>query len=420
MLVKKAYKFRLYPDSKREKLITEQLSLSKNLYNKLLEKTIDAYKQDKKAKINKSKLNQIMKEILSENKDYLKIYSQTRQNIFVRLQMAYQNFFRRVMEKNKKPGFPRFRSSIRYKSITYPQNNGSFKIERIKKEDRLRISRIGTVKIKLHRKIEGKIKTMSIKREAGKYYATFSTEYDVSIPKIENTSPVGIDVGLKTFVVLSDKKIIQKPKFAREKEKKLHHWERVKARRIKGSKNRYKALLKIQRTWAEINNQNNDFIQKETTRLVNCGNYTSFIMEDLKIQNMLKNHKLARSINEAIWGKFKMVLSCKAESAGMKVISVPAEYTTQTCSRCLNVKQGEEKMRLNDRIYYCHICGLVMDRDENSSINIKRLGTEEITLKRAREGHSQSNASGDLTSTVQQASHAISMNQEHTLQMVNP
>ncbi len=135
--------------------------------------------------------------------------------------------------------------------------------------------------------------------------------------------------------------------------------------------------------------------------------YTSFVMEDLEIRNMVKNHRYARSVHEAAWGMFKILLSYKAESAGMRVIFVPYQYTTQTCSQCHNVKKGKDRLTIKDRVYHCFVCRLIMDRDLNASKNI---------LEKATVGQTGSNASGDATSTIQQVSQVASMNQEHTLQ----
>ena len=405
MQFKKAYRYRVYPDEKRQQLLKEELWLSHTFYNKLLERTIKEYMNDKKSKINRKIFNRYMKDITQEDKRFLKIYSQTRQDIRDRLIKAYQNFFKRVQRRKKgekiKVGFPRFRSIDKYKSFAYPQDNGSFHIEK----NMLRISRIGRMKIELHRQIQGTIKTLTIKKEANQYYAIFTTVQESEIPKIENTNPIGIDVGLTTFASFSDGATIRKPKFTTKNEKRLHRWERIKARRQKGSRNREKAKLRIQEIWQDTTNQNKDFIEKETTKLINSG-YTSFVMEDLEIRNMVKNHKYARSIQEATWGMFRQILSCKAESAGMKVVPVPYQYTTQACSRCHNVKKGDDKLTLKDRLYNCYVCGMVMDRDVNASINI---------LNRATAGRAGSNASGDATSTIQQVSQVVSLKQEHTL-----
>ncbi|MCL4364832.1 helix-turn-helix domain-containing protein, partial [Candidatus Marsarchaeota archaeon] len=193
MELARAYKFRIYPDATRQKEIDERLILAQQFYNKILEKSIASY-QNGKTKVSIAQFNRFVKEIIQEDKKYLKLYSQTRCEIEYRLIKAYQNFLRRVNEKKQgkkqEVGFPRFRSRDRYKSLTYPQDNGSFSIEKIKKEDRLRVSRIGTMKIEFHRPIGEKTKTLSIKREAGNYYAIFITSTETAIPKVKDTAPV--------------------------------------------------------------------------------------------------------------------------------------------------------------------------------------------------------------------------------------
>jgi len=414
MEVTRAYKFRIYPDAKCQSKIDEMLILAQQFYNKILEKSIASYK-DGKTKVSMAQFNRFVKEILQENKDFLKLYSQTRCEIEYRLLKAFSNFFRRCKEGKGKKGFPRFKSRNRYKSLAYPQNNGSFRIERIKKEDRLRVSRIGTMKIEIHRKIDGTIKTLSIKREAGNYYAIFTVTKEIEVPIIKDTNPIGIDMGLHSFIATSAGTKIEKPKFVKQKAERIAHWQRIMARRTKlegkkmakeQSKNREKARLRLQKEWEHVTNQSKDFAHKLSKKLINLG-YTSFIVEKLNIQNMVKNHNLAQAIYNSSWNRFINILSYKAESAGMKVIKVDPMDTTQECSNCHNIKKGNEKLTLQDRIYHCNICGLEIDRDINASINI---------LAKGREGHSRTNASGDATPTIQQVSQIASMNQEHTLQ----
>ena len=377
----KAYKFRLYPDSKRQAEIDLQLILSKNFYNKLLEKAKEEYIKDKRSGIKRSSFNKMMKDIISENKDFLKIYSQTRQEIRDRVIKAYQNFFRRCREKNNgkniKVGFPRFKSKDRYNSIVYPQDNGSFSIEK----DRLRISRIGTMRIEMHRNVEGKIKTLTINKGARNYYAIFTTGQIINPLKVKDTNPIGIDMGLKTFAVLSDGTKITKPNFRKNAEKHIARWQRIVARRKRGSKRRQIAKDRMNREYETVNDQTNDYLHKVTDKLINSG-YTSFAVEKLQIQNMVKNHRLAKSINYASWNKFFQLLSYKAESAGMKVVKVDPKNTTKTCNNCGNI----QSMPLSKRIYYCEVCGLTEDRDINASINI---------LKRATAGHAGSYVQGN-------------------------
>jgi putative transposase len=398
----RAYKFRLSPDKKRQDAIDNALILSQQLYNKLLEKTIEAHKRDPESKISQRTINLFMNEILNEDKRYYELYSHVRVDIRNRMLRTYQNFFRRVKEKHNgkkmKAGFPRFKSRDKYKSIMHIENNSSFSIEK----DRLRISKIGTMKIIQHRNIEGTIKTLTIKKEAGNYYAIFMTTKEATPPEIKDTNPIGIDLGLNNFIALSDGKTIQKPKFFKKKAKRIARWQRIVARRTKWqgrkkaekqSKRREDAKAHLSQEWANVTNQSNDFAHKLADWLINSG-YTSFAVERLEINNMVKNHNLAQSIYNASWRKFIDFLLYKAESAGMRMVKVDPIDTTQECSSCHNVKRGKEKPTLKDRVYNCFVCGLVTDRDINTSINIPN---------RAREGHSRSHAQGDTTSAVQHA-----------------
>ena len=381
----RAYRFRLYPDAKRQSEIDERLVLAQKLYNKLLEKTVTSYKE-KKAKISMTQLNLFLKEMVAEDKAYLKLYSQTRQDIFIRIRKAYQNFFRRAREKRNgkriKVEFPRFKSRDRYSSITYPQDNGSFALQKERKIDWLRVSRIGRMRIELHRPIEGKIKTMSIKREAGNYYAIFTAVQEKEVKKVEDTNPVGIDVGLVTFAALSDGTKLKKPKFRQKAQKRIAKWQRIVARRVKGSNRRNKAKLHLQRAYRTATNQSDDFLHKYTNYLVNESGHTSFAVEALYIQNMTKNHRLAKSINDASWSRFIQLLTYKAESAGMSVMPVDSRNTSKTCSRCGNIQD----MPLGIREYDCRNCGYHEDRDINAAKNI---------LKRATDGQSESHARRD-------------------------
>ena len=376
-----AYKFRIYPDAKRQKAIDDSISMSQRLYNKLLEKTIEAHKKNPSSKISRRAINQFLNEIIKEDKSYLQLYAHVRVDIRNRLLKAYQNFFRRCHQKKSgakiKAGFPRFKSKDKFNSITHIENNGSFRIEK----GRLRVSKIGTLRIEQHRNIVGNVKTMTIKKEGKEYYVIFTAEQIINPPKVEDINPVGIDMGLNNFIALSDGQTIQKPRFFKQKAKKIARWQRVVARRNKGSKRRNKAKLHLQKEWQSVTNQSNDFMHKLSEKLVH-GGYTSFAVESLSIQNMVKNHRLAQSIQNVSWNRFMQMLSYKAESAGMKVIKVDARNTTKECSDCGNIMN----MSLSEREYICDKCGLQIDRDINASINI---------LKRGRAGLARTYAQGD-------------------------
>ena len=377
----RAYKFRIYPDTKRQEAIDDAISMSQRLYNKLLEKTIEAHKSNSSSKISQRTLNQFLNEIIKEDKEYLQLYAHVRVDIRNRLLKTYQNFFRRCQQKKSgadiKAGFPRFKSKDKFNSITHIENNNSFRIEK----GRLRVSKIGTMKIEQHRNIVGNVKTMTIKREGKEYYAIFTAEQIINPSEIKDTNPVGIDMGLNNFIALSDGQTIQKPKFFKKREKRIARWQRIVARRHKGSKGREDAKFRLQEEWKGVTNQSNDFMHKLSDKMVH-GGYTSFAVEDLHIQNMVKNHHLAQSIYNASWNRFIQMLSYKAESAGMRVIKVDARNTSKTCSDCGNIQD----MPLSKRTYTCNRCGMQMDRDINASINI---------LNRATLGQRGSHAQGE-------------------------
>ena len=198
---------------------------------------------------------------------------------------------------------------------------------------------------------------------SGKWFVIFACQQK-SIPQVNNNGVVGIDVGLKSFAVLSDKTVIENPRFYRKSQKKLAKLQRRLSRKKPKSKNRDKARIKVARCHEKITNQRNDFLHKETTKLTNT--YSILKVEDLKICNMLKNHCLAKSIADASWGTFFNMLSYKVESTGGEVLKVAPHGTTTKCSRCgFNVPKT-----LSDRVHCCPNCGLKVDRDFNSANGI--------------------------------------------------
>jgi putative transposase len=251
---------------------------------------------------------------------------------------------------------------VQYKSLTYTQFGdglgASFQ------NDKLKLSKIGLVKINLHREICGKVKTCTIKREStGKWYAILAAE-ESPVLYSPNWQSIGLDVGIKEFAVLSNGEKIANPMHLQKSERKLKTLQKSLSRKKKGSKNRAKARLKLARQHEKVRNQRRDFRHKVSNRLV--WRYGKIVVEDLQIQNMVKNHNLAKSISDAGWGGFLAMLTYKAESAGRLVEKVPPHGTTQKCSRCGNVVPKD----LSVRVHACPYCGLVMDRDHNAAINI--------------------------------------------------
>lgn len=351
------FRYRIYPSQKQIVKLNKTLSDCCFIYNKLLETKINAYNQDK-ISLSKFDLDKLTKEF-----DVL-VHSQVLQNISKRINDAFNHFFRRVKEKKGKVGFPRFKTFNRYKSITYPQSGFKFISNK-----RLFVSKIGNIPIILHRVPKGKLKAFTIKRTAIGWFAIFSCE---NIPieeiKIAQDSHIGIDVGIESFAVLSNGERIENPKFLIKSEKKLARLQRRLNRKKKGSANRRKAKFKVARLHQKIFNQRQDFLHKTSLTIIK--QFKIISVEKLQIKNMVKNHYLAKSINDVSWGCFVQMLSCKVEKTGGQLIKVNPRNTSRTCSKCGNIQD----MPLANREFKCLGCGFVCHRDLNSALNIDTVG----------------------------------------------
>ena len=231
---------------------------------------------------------------------------------------------------------------------------------------RIVVPKVGAVKIRLHRPLPaGKIKTLTIQRKASGWYANITVEVP-DVPKVEIQSAVGVDVGLESFVTTSDGEKTENPRHLRQAKRLLKRTQRRLSKRIKGSHRRRKQVDALAKQHEHVANQRKDFHFKTAHRLFS--RYDAVVVEDLQIQNMVKNHHLAKSISDAAWGNFLSALASKAENAGKHLLKVPAHGTSQICSSC-----GEAVNKsLAVRTHHCDSCGLSLDRDVNAAINIKR------------------------------------------------
>ncbi len=364
----KAFKYRIYPSHAQVTRLECTLGLCCELYNAALQERRDAYRICGKSIRCYDQINQLpdIKEI---RPDLNRVHSQVLQEVLRRLDKAFDAFFRRV-EAGEKPGFPRFRSRSRYDSFTFPQSG--FAIE----HGKLRLCKIGRVKIKLHRPVEGKIKTLTITRTAtGKWYACFSVECEAE-PKTLTLAQAGVDCGLKEFAVLSTGESIANPRFFRLEEKELAKAQRKMDAAKKGSPERKKRRKVVARIHERIANKRRDFAHKESRKLVN--RFGIIIFEALNISGMLKNHCLAKSIADAAWSQLVNYTRYKAEDAGRKCIQVNPQGTSQMCSGCGEIVEKS----LSVRIHSCSGCGLVLDRDHNAAINILTLGLQSLPQSR--------------------------------------
>jgi putative transposase len=356
-VVKRVYKFRIFPSRSVAKKIEKVLDSCRFLYNAELE-----YEQclwfSKKEYAGKMVLNNLVPDWKSINPSLKMVYSQVLQNVSDRLDKSFKSFFSRV-KRGEKAGFPRFKSGERYDSFTYPQSG--FKLE----GNKLKLSKIGLMNIKLHREIEGRIKTLTIKRTCtNKWFACFSVEKEIEVKQRDMDKCIGIDVGLTSFYADSEGNKIDNPRWFRRSEERLAFLQRQHSKKIKGSNNRKKSRFKIAKLHEKVVNQRNDFLHKQSRKLTD--DYSLIAVEKLSIKNMLNNRYLAKSIGDAGWRKFLQFLSYKAEEAGGRIVEVDARGTSQHCI-CGNIV----KKSLAVRAHKCHKCGRDLDRDVMSAIIIK-------------------------------------------------
>ncbi|MHC1688895.1 MAG: RNA-guided endonuclease InsQ/TnpB family protein [Methanothrix sp.] len=362
----KSYRYRLFPTKSQVRILERQLELCRQVYNDTLAYRKNAWEKEQR-QVNRFGTQNRLPQLKVDHPEYKEVHSLTLQNVVLRVELAFKAFFRRV-QAGENPGYPRFKGKGRYDSMTYPQSG--FGLD----SGKLHLSKIGDIKVKLHRPIEGKIKTCTIRRmPTGKWFACFSVDMgDVQLPPWKDGSVVGIDVGLESFATLSNGEKIANPRFFREEEKELARVQRKLSNAPKGTPERKKALKVVELVHERIADRRNDFANKISRQLVD--RYGVIVFEDLDIKNMLKNHCLAKSISDVAWNMLVKSTESKAAYAGSKVVLVDPRNTSQMCSRCgLIVKKD-----LSERVHSCSECGLSMDRDLNAAVNILRLGMQSL------------------------------------------
>ena len=377
-IVKKAYKFRIYPTLEQIIFFSKNFGCVRKIHNLMLDDRKKDYEEYKSTGI-KAKYPTPAK--YKEEYPYLKeADSLALANAQLNLEKVFKNFL-----KNKDFGFPKYKCKSNPVQSYTTNNQNTIYI----KDSYIKLPKLKSlVKIKLHREIKGIIKSATIsKNSLDHYFISILCEENIDeLPKTNKN--IGIDLGIKEFVTMSDCIKVENLKLTKEYEKKLKREQRKLSRRCKLAKHRATKLLdsknyqkqkkKIAKIHNKIRNKRKDFINKLSTELIN--NHDIICIEDLNIKGMLKNHKLAKSISDVSWGEFVRQLEYKANWYERKIIKVPTFYpSSKTCSSCGNIK---ETLILSERIYYCECCGLEIDRDYNASINILRKGLE--ILKREK------------------------------------
>jgi len=363
----KNFQYRLYPTKKQATKLTDTLGECRWLYNHLLEKRKEASEQRGENLTCYGQINAfpILK---AEHPSLTTVHSQVLQNVAVRIDLAFKAFFRRC-KAAETPGFPRFRGRDRYDSFTFPQSGFS-----LTHDDRVTLSKIGSVKMVSHRPIKGTIKTCTIhKSSTGKWYVCFSVECEPQRLEPLETQ-VGIDVGLTTFATLSTGEAIANPRFFRQEEKALAQVQRTHSKLAKGTPERRKHRKVVARVHERIAFRRDNFTHQQSRQIID--RFGVICVEDLPVTRMTHTHSLAKSIADASWSEFFNKLAAKAEEAGRTYVAVNPAYTSQTCSQCGH----RHKMPLRERIYQCPCCLLMLDRDLNAALNICAVGRHSLGL----------------------------------------
>jgi putative transposase len=359
------YKLRLYPTPEQEQKLLWTLEKCRSVYNDMLEGL------NRQEKPNKLELQSTLPKLKEKYPELKQVYSKVLQHEVYRL-FSNLKALAELKKNGKKVGRLRFKGKGWFKTFTF--NQSGFELRKTgKRLDWLWLSKIGAIPIRIHREIEGNIKQIVVKRyNSGKWYACVSTESNVPVEQKPIQQAVGLDLGLEHFLTDSDGKQIENPHHLKKTLKRLKRRQKKLSKKEKYSKNRNKQRIRVASLHERVTNQRDDFLHKLSRYYVNC--YDFIAIEDLNIRGMVRNHKLSSSISDVAWNKFAQMLSYKAENASKIVMKVDARNTTQRCSRCGRII----KKNLEVRIHRCPYCGLEIDRDYNSALDILKLGLERL------------------------------------------
>jgi len=362
MVIHKAFKFRIYPNRQQREIFARHFGCVRFVYNHFLRQRIDYYAENKGSEKKGLNYHDTARTLTQMKKgpefEWLNaVNSQSLQQSLRDLDVAYSNFF------NKRANFPTFKKKRSKQSFSVPQN---WSIS----AGKLNIPKCTSIKMVLHRRIEGTMKSVTISRtRSGRYYASILCEVDIPDP-VFSGGEVGIDYGVKAFVTTSEAELIQSPNYLRKAETKLKRLQRLVSRKAKSSSNRRKAVFRLARQHEKVSNQRQDFLHKTSRQLVR-ENQAIFI-ESLAIRNMIRNHHLAKSISDSGWHKFVNMLRYKGQWYGCNIHEIDRFFpSSKRCHRCGYI---HESLRLSDRSWVCPECNEEHDRDVNAAMNILTFG----------------------------------------------
>ncbi|MBD2499767.1 RNA-guided endonuclease InsQ/TnpB family protein [Anabaena azotica] len=386
---RQAVKVRLYPTDEQIQVLAQHFGCARWWWNYGLNQCIETYKATGKG-LSQSGLNSLLPKLKKEKEtEWLgECYSQVLQSVSLNLSRAYQNFF------EGRAKYPRFKSKHHRQSIQYPQ-----KVKQV--DESLKFpGKLGTVKAKIHRPLDGMIKTVTVSKcPSGKYYASVLMEYvrvasptgEVDYPTTGNDGKViGIDLGIKDFAITYDGEKVSKypnPRHLSKYEKKLAVKQRIAARKNKGSNRRKKANKIVARVYEQVSNVRQDYLHKLSRKIVD--NNQVVVVENLNVKGMVRNHKLAKAISDTGWGSFVNFLSYKLERSGGNLVEINRWFpSSKLCSNC---HYQISELLLDARTWICPSCGTHHDRDGNAAINIRAEGIRMLSSS----GTGEDNANGE-------------------------
>ncbi len=390
----KAFAYRLYPTQAQKVALVKTLALTRELYNAALQERRDAYRKCGKS-VTKFEQMRCLPEIKAARPEFKSVHAHVLQGVIAQLDKAFQGFFRRVkaghaqhsLGTSQNPGYPRFKGAYRWHSFTFKQvwdnsrntwfgpgkplasgrtTGTSFGRTTGTSFGRIYLPKIGNVRMRQHRPLEGKPKTLTIKREGNEWYATYVCEAGYN-PLPQAGREVGIDLGTNPhFLITSDGELTRAPRYYRATERKLKTAQRSLSKKRRSSKRRNKARQRVAALHRKVRRQRKDFHHKTARKLV-AGNDAIF-HEKLNVGQMARS-RLAKSVHDSGWSQFLAILSFKAEEAGRRVVGVDPRYTSQDCSSC-----GHRQKVPIGKLYVCAECGAELNRDVNAALNVLQRG----------------------------------------------
>jgi putative transposase len=363
--MRKTFRYRLFPTPAQRIALQKQLDCCRWVYNKTLEVRRDTWQQQQTL-LTRYDTNKLLTLWKQENPWLQNGHAQIMQEAQKRVDLAFRAFFQRI-KRGEKAGYPRFHSYERYDSFTYPQEKSNW---RFLDNECLRLSKVGDVKIKVHRALEGECKTLTIRRDAvGNWYACFSCIVETR-PLPPTDKVTGIDLGLSVFATLSNGERIARQRWMKRDENDIARLQRKKEHFAQGSPQRRQVIQALCHAYQRAANRRKNFAHQESRKLVNEYQFIAFEELDIAEMQVTGNKVIRRNLADVAWSQFVAFTAYKAECAGRGVVLVDPKGTTQSCSGCGEMVPKE----LSVRVHLCPHCGLNLNRDQNAALNILARG----------------------------------------------